>query len=652
MAKFERGVTAPFGGIFPILEPDKLPPGAAQICQNVNLRSGGLNPFRVPLKIYEYAKTGTVLSAYRMYNGANNYWLHWTTDVDAVRGPVSNLSDFRLYYTGDSAGEGWPKKTNLTLATGSSNYPADYLEMGVPPPPGTFTLSGGAGVVVRTYVITFVNSWGVGGPPSAPVTGTYDSGTWTLDSIPLAPGSPYSASSKWGIAKRRIYRAFTNAAGETDYYFVKELGDNTTTTTTDAVTDAVLVTQGTIPTYEFGIVNSEWMPPPTGLKGLCLGHNGIMAGFYDNFLCFSEPFNPEAWPVRYQIALPQKIVAIIPFLGQFIVASEGPAYIVTGNHPRSMSRTPVPRDDMACVSKRSAAKTPFGAMFATTNGYAVVGNGPAEHITDNLIGAEKWRGLYSPATMIAAAWENRVALFYQTGESRAALLLDQQNKKNPLSELGVEVQGTYVDPVNNKLYLLRSDGIYEWEGDQNNLMNMDWLSGIDTYPKPCNLAVFRADAKYADLGGNFAEEQAQIVADEATNDATLAALPTETYPGPATIKDATGCGFPTGGFWARAGDAITQFAPGPNGNCMPTGGSLMIGGVFSTFINRGLVMQWLAWNERTSTMQVRHSKTLTEGKRYRLPGGYLSDKVALRLSGNLVVTTFKAASKGTELEQI
>lgn len=641
-----------YGGIIPLLDSDKLPENAAQIAENVDLRTGNLRYWRRPLKVYDYVKDGTVKTVYRMYNGATSYWCHWLDVVHAVKGPVNNLSDFKLYYTGDTAGQGWPKKTNLTLATGSTNYPHDYLEMGVPVPDGSTTIpTPPAGSTSRSYRITFVNSWDVEGPPSAAATTTGGAGTWNLSNIPTAPTSAYTASSKWGLAKRRIYRAYTDASGVTAFYFVGEIANMSTTTYADSLTDADLISRATLKTYEFNAPGSEWLPPPTTMKGLVLGHNGIMAGYYDNFVCFSEPYQPEAWPIRYQYAVANRILAVIPFGQSFIVATEGSPEIFTGQHPRSMARPKVDRPDMSCASSRSALSTPFGAMIATQNGYAVIGNGMPEHLTDSLIGSKRWRSLFNPPSMIGAYWEDRLVMFYDGESSKKGLIYDRQTKQ--LTSIGgVEMSCLFSDPQTNKLYVGLADGVYEWDADPVNMMQGDYLTRVVTLPKPKNFSAYRVDADYEVLGGDFANEQAQIALDQATNAATLAQLPARSYNKPDRIFMATGAPFPTGYYMKRlVGDANT-WAPGPNGCVMPTAGSLLIGGKYTTYVGRGLVFQWQAFNEKTGLMQLRKSKTLTDRKMKRLPDGYLSDKVAVRISGNIPVHTIKAATNGRELESI
>ena len=89
------------------------------------------------------------------------------------------------------------------------------------------------------------------------------------------------------------------------------------------------------PTFNLGIVNSEWVAPPSDLKGLVAMPNGIMAGFSGNNICFSEPFFPHAWPIRYRLATNFSIVSMGRYGQTLIVTTKGFPYAVVGARPDS-----------------------------------------------------------------------------------------------------------------------------------------------------------------------------------------------------------------------------------------------------------------------------------------------------------------------------
>ena len=203
-----------FGGVIPRLGPRLLPTNGAQTAQNVKLFSGELRSWQKTSFINTPSKGGALKSMYRMYSGSTDYWLAWTDDVDAVKGPIAGDTQFKLYYTGDSTGTGGPKKTNLALTTASgTDYPHAYLEMGVPAPGTAPAVIGTGGTsttsVSRVYLYTYVTAtatWAEEGPPSPLGTGTGKSdATWVISGLSTGTSGNYALGT--GAAVKQIGRA-------------------------------------------------------------------------------------------------------------------------------------------------------------------------------------------------------------------------------------------------------------------------------------------------------------------------------------------------------------------------------------------------------------------------------------------------------------
>ena len=156
-----------FAGVIPRVSDRLIDNRNAATADNLKAFSGELRAWRQPLLIERATKyPATVKSIYRVRDGTTDYWLNWLTDVDVVPGPLAGDTSQRLYYTGDNS----PKKTNFTLATTGTDYPADHYEMGLPVPTTPTVAVGAAGAGAtssRTYVMTVGNSWDEQGPPSA-----------------------------------------------------------------------------------------------------------------------------------------------------------------------------------------------------------------------------------------------------------------------------------------------------------------------------------------------------------------------------------------------------------------------------------------------------------------------------------------------------
>src|SRR5665811_83781 len=200
-----------FSGVIPKMESRLLPENAAQIAVNVKLFSGGLRSWLKAVTVNTPSKGGNLQSCYRMYSTATiatststEAWLAWPADVDVVRGPIAGDTAFKLYFTGDTttatnAAPG-PRKTNLALATtGGTDFPHDWLELGVPAPGTAPTVIGTGGTstvnVTRVYTYTYVtstSSWFEEGGPSVPGTGTgkYDA-TWVISNLSTGIAGKY-----------------------------------------------------------------------------------------------------------------------------------------------------------------------------------------------------------------------------------------------------------------------------------------------------------------------------------------------------------------------------------------------------------------------------------------------------------------------------
>lgn len=127
-----------FLGEAPKLSAELLPASAAQVASNVKLYSGDLLPYNQSSLQLALAKPGPIKTLYPLDDSLGGFkWLHWATDVDAVRAPVpNNATTQRIYYTGDTAGNGEPKATNYLLATTGAGtaYPYAYYTLGLPAP--------------------------------------------------------------------------------------------------------------------------------------------------------------------------------------------------------------------------------------------------------------------------------------------------------------------------------------------------------------------------------------------------------------------------------------------------------------------------------------------------------------------------------------
>lgn len=716
-----------FGGVIPRIGPRLLPTNGAQVAQNVKLYSGELRSWRRPLLINTPSKGGALKSMYRMYSTSSaDYWLAWTDDVDALRGPVAGDTSFKLYYTGDSTGSGGPKKTNFNLATsGGTDYPHAYLEMGVPAPgtPPTVIGTGGTSTVslTRVYAYTYVTAtatWAEEGPPSALGTGTGRSdAVWVIASLSTGTTGNYALGT--GAAVKRIYRALTDSAGNTNFQLALDNVPMATTSTGDSVADGDL---GVIaPSFIPGVVGSEWIAPPSDMKGLVSLPNGIMAGFSGNRICFCEPFRPHAWPLRYQLVTNFDIVSMGAYGQTLIVTTKGFPYAVVGARPDSMSMARI-EEVHPCISKRSTVSFPFGVAWATPDGLALAGVGGTVNVIEPFMKRDEWQAQCFPSTIVANSYLDTYFAFFNTGSTGLSFIFDKSNPQGPLTFGNYSVQGAWSDPESSILYILQNGSIYQWDADTLNNSPYDWRTKLFVLPKPLNFGAIQVDADYGALLGDIAASSAAAAAALAVNQiilgtgaidtANLVAWSASSSYGTASgtaarasiIKSTDGAkmaicltagtssstefaypgtlgGTATDGtvvwkrIWELSGVTkgsvrghitrgyiqVSTSDPTVDGTAgnqwgFPLRGSLLIGGQYPNYDNRGLLLQVYAVTTLStatdfSTTLV-HSQQLTSREVQRLPAGFKSDSWEIRISGNINTRYFKIAETAKEIGKL
>ena len=143
-----------------------------------------------------------------------------------------------------------------------------------------------------------------------------------------------------------------------------------------------------------------WAEPPAGLKGLVGLPNGIMAGFFGNVLCFSEPYAPYAWPVEYQLSLEHGLVGIGVFGQTAVVLTEGNPYFASGADSASMSAQKI-ETPQACVAKRSIVSVEGGVMYASPDGLCLAGPNGVSVVTQGTFSKADWQASVNDAAFAA-----------------------------------------------------------------------------------------------------------------------------------------------------------------------------------------------------------------------------------------------------------
>jgi len=486
-----------FNGIAPKIAPRLLAESIAQSALNVRLDSGRLEALPDHSASVTTVPSGT--NTVYLYSGS--IWKSYASQVDIVEGPIVNDVTERVYYTGET----YPKVYR--------NDGGPY-RLGVPAPTAAPTVSVTGAVSPdeleesRSYVVTFVTSWGEEGPPSFASTAVaFRNGQTTTLSLPAMPST--SGLNFTTGSLKRIYRTNTGSSS-TGFQFVAEVAYTATSyvelgtanssyasTTTPTMVGGVVSAQATTSTALGELIPSvTWMRPPddnatlfpTGpMQGICSIGNGIMAGFTGKTLCFSVPYLPHAWPTSYQLATESDIVAIKPTPGGLVVGTKGKPYIAQGSDPASISLIQL-ESDQACVSKMSMVDMGGYVIYASPDGLVTVQGQQIQLVTEALLRRSQWQA-YNPTTLKAMNYEGT----YIASNATESILFDPRGGKNALSTSSETYDGAYNHLESDCLYFVDGTAVKKF-GQGSGFANYVWKSKSYVSTKPRNLGWARVDA--------------------------------------------------------------------------------------------------------------------------------------------------------------
>jgi hypothetical protein len=375
-----------FSGMVPSIDKHLLADPNAQYSNNAWLYSGALDGLPVKEPLHTLVNPNATV-AFRiplpgndpsyMYTGT---WVEFENILtDFISAPVAADSFDRYYWTSTTTEPQYNTADRIRL--GQHGF-----RLGIPQAGDlNVTASGGvsATLVSRAYVATLVSEYGEEGPSSNPflISGKIDD----TFHVTLPAVDPDWLGVTRNIKKIRLYRTIVSAQGTTTYYLVTEVNALITTQLyDDTMTDAVLASK---PLLE----STAWTEPPD-LDGFIVMPNGIVAGFMDNELWFSEAYRPHAWPAAYSLTLEFKIVGLGIINQTLVVCTEGNPITASGVNPASITTSKLAAFE-PCLSKGSIVSTEEGVYYASPNGLILVNAGYAQNITKQYISKDLWTSI-------------------------------------------------------------------------------------------------------------------------------------------------------------------------------------------------------------------------------------------------------------------
>lgn len=466
-----------FGGMIPRRSDRLIPDNASSLARNTKLLTGEARGFRVPELIADFsALPYSIMKAYRVLDPPNpDAWLTFASrDVDVVRSMILNDSFDRHYWTG-----GGNRPLYNTRARIVSGDPPFYL--GVPRPPTapvcTVNTAGTSTDEVRAYLYTYVSAYGEESRPSDPTLITVPGGS-TVDLSSIS--TVVADAANRNIVKRKIYRTVVGNAS-TSYYYVGEINDMTTTTFLDDVPDDTLVLNNIL-------ASTFWEEPPSDLEGWVVMPNGYLVGWKGRTICFSEPYNPHAWPVEYQVSTEFEVVGMVVWGTALVIGTKSQPYLGQGVTPQSFTMQKMDAVE-PCLSRHGMVATVAGAYYPSLNGLVLVNAGGINVITTDVLTKEEWAA-YNPGSIFAAPLGLQYIAF---NSDDFGFVFNPTEPKTKLVELDAfdKVQNVQTDKYTGNVYLIRADRLFDWDPEVTERLFWTWKSKEFHLPKPVNFGAVK-----------------------------------------------------------------------------------------------------------------------------------------------------------------
>jgi hypothetical protein len=243
------------------------------------------------------------------------------------------------------------------------------------------------------------------------------------------------------------------------------------------------------------LVTDDYDKPNENMIGIILAQNNMVAGFFDNQLCFAEPGKPHAWPIAYRQTIEYNIVGLAAVGGTLIVLTEEYAYRVAGSDPLTLS---IARIDTRypCLSKRSIVNMGYGVVYATHGGLALWSpNTGLTLATKYIYDWDIWNTDIAPATLVGKFYEDKYFGTHSTG----SFIFERDEKVGGyFVTVNDKYDAAWLDPLDDAFYYTEgTEGIiYEWDAPEAVLASGEWKSKVFVTKDYINIGAARVIGDY------------------------------------------------------------------------------------------------------------------------------------------------------------
>ena len=475
-----------FSGKAPRISARLLPEDMAQEAINTRLDSGRLDPWagNISASITPVGSYSVSAATKTLFKYSDSAWIGSNDDLDIVRSPIAEDQHERIYLSGMGGATGYPRMTTSALVGNNT-----YYKLGIPAPAnlssvslvGTTSKADEETPISRAYAFTYVSYYGEEGEPSGALTSqivdVYSDQTVTV----TFPSNP---SGNHNLLKKRVYRTDPNGT----FRFVADIA-LATGSFNDTVTDANLGE---------AIPSGSWTAPPDEvtadhkdgpLLGLVSMPNGFLAGFSGQTVCFSEAFQPHAFPDAYKLTIKSDVVALAPLnTGLLVLTKEKPA-LIQGLDPSSMSMIEID-STLSCVSKRSVVDMGEFVMYASPDGLVAARDNGLSVATESVLSRDQWQEL-SPSSIKGFHWEGYYLGFYSNNSESKGFIFDPRGGKNSFVKLDFYATAGHNDLENDELYLVVGGSVVKFAGGSN--LSYTWKSKKFYAQRPINPGVAKLE---------------------------------------------------------------------------------------------------------------------------------------------------------------